>query len=189
MASFTQSSTQKTHSFIREITSTSAGIEREIPSQLEGGTRLALDEKIDKFSRESEPLQRLVTRLEAIAEQRHLELREYLDSLEAEARSTNQAEFTLKTISIAWQVWLDLRSQLQQREVCLEVPDACPGNQNNLMYTWSKSEHYLECEIFGNGAVEFFYRNRVTNDVWGEDATLGERFSSEILEKATLFAW
>ncbi len=55
------------------------------------------------------------------------------------------------------------------------------------MYTWSKSEYYLECEIFATGAIEFFYRNRNTREVRGEDTTLEQGFSTDILDKVSLF--
>jgi hypothetical protein len=69
----------------------------------------------------------------------------------------------------------------------IEVPDACPGRRDNFMYTWSKEEHYLECEIFGSGEIEFFYRNRETGKNWGEDTTIAQVLSPVILEKVKLF--
>lgn len=121
-------------------------------------------------------------------EKRHQELRRYLDSLHSEAKSTGEVEFTILVLNTAWQVWADLREYFLSKGLCLEVPDACPGQRDNFMYTWSKAEHYLECEILGSGEVEFFYRNRNSGEVWGEDTTLEQEFSTTVLDKAALFA-
>jgi hypothetical protein len=75
---------------------------------------------------------------------------------------------------------------------CLQIPSVCPGNVSNLMYTWNKDDHYLECEIFEEGEIEFFYRNRNTGETWGEDVTSDaltpdQTFSEQILQKTGLF--
>ena len=103
-------------------------------------------------------------------------------------RITGEVEFSEKVIELSWSVWEALKSQLLEvKGLHLEVPDACPGSRDNFMYTWSKAEHYFECEIFGTGEIEFFYRNRNNGQVWGEDTTLEQAFSTDILDKASLF--
>lgn len=119
----------------------------------------------------------------------HRKLLNYLQTLRDEVRHNEESEFTIALLDLAEQVWLSLRDNFQARSEYLEVPDACPGSENNFMYVWSKAEHYLECEIFGNGAVEFFYRNRSTGDNWGEDTTIGYGLSTTIFDKVSLFAW
>lgn len=137
----------------------------------------------------SKNLPRTPKKVEAIhpQQQRYENLRVYLDSLKNEARVTGETEFSERVLNLSWSVWERLTSLFQARGQWLEVPDACPGSKNNFMYTWSKSEHYLECEIFGTGEIEFFYRNRNTGEVWGEDTTLDLGFSGDILDKASLF--
>jgi hypothetical protein len=119
--------------------------------------------------------------------QRCQRLQEYLDSLKEEIRVVGETEFSEKVLNLSWLVWEALKSSFDSRGQRLNVPDACPGLKDNFMYTWSKSEHYLECEIFGNGEIEFFYRHRNTGEVWGEDTTLEQGFSTDILDKAALF--
>lgn len=116
-----------------------------------------------------------------------LKLRVYLDSLKNEIKEAGEAKFSERVINLSWSVWEALKSQFEAKGLCLEVPDACPGSRDNFMYAWSKHEHYLECEIFGNGEIEFFYRNRNSGEVWGEDTTLEQGFSTDILDKASLF--
>jgi hypothetical protein len=163
-----------------------------MPSELSGQEGQILSSKIIEVRRsiqETESIKRLLQSLEETSKKREEELKYYLDSLHSEAASSNEAEFTVFVIDYSWQVWQALSSRFLECDLCLEVPDACPGHSDNLMYTWSKSEHYLECEIFGNRAVEFFYRNRKSGEVWGEDTTLEHGFSTAILEKATCFVW
>ncbi len=78
------------------------------------------------------------------------ELLVYLDSLLPRANSTGIDGFTTSVLDTAWQTWDKLKEYFSSKGLSLEVPDACPGESDNFMYTWSKREHYLECEIFGN---------------------------------------
>lgn len=161
-------------------------------AQLYGPEGQELTQRLNEVTqtiRKDEPIQRLLKFLEEVNEKRHQDLQLYLDSLRAEARATGESEFTELVINIAWQIWERLRSHFLSNGLCLEVPDACPGQKNNFMYTWSKGEHYFECEIFGSKEVEFFYRNRNSSEVWGEDTTLEQDFSTAVLDKATLFVW
>lgn len=164
----------------------------EILPQLEGVEGKELSQKIDDVTRrleKDEPIQRLLQQFEEGNQERHEKLRLYLDSLRSEARATGESEFSVAALDTAWQVWIILRNYFLSKGLCLEVPDACPGKQDNLMYAWSKAEHYFECEIFGTQEVEFFYRNRNSGEVWGEDTTLEQEFSHTIFDKAALFAW
>jgi hypothetical protein len=154
-------------------------------TQFEGNEGQILSKKIAEVIHwvNSEWVQRLIQPLERENEKNQDELRTYLDSFQVD----NNAD--VAATNYFWQVWQQLSEYFINRGFCLEVPDACPGENNDFMYTWSKAEHYLECEIFATGEVEFFYRNRKTGVVWGEDTTLEQGFSSTILEKAALFAW
>lgn len=162
----------------------------QILTPVEGKEGKQLNKKINQVSdqiKKDEPIQRLLKPYEEENKQKHLKLLDYIQSLRSEVIAGTETEFTLLVLETAQQVWEELRRIFSSQNKCLEVPDACPGYQDNFMYTWSKGEHYLECEIFGNGAVEFFYRNN--NDVWGEDINIGQEFSIEIIEKVALFAW
>jgi hypothetical protein len=120
-------------------------------------------------------------------QQRNLET--YIELLKSEAQENYESQFTKSILEYSWQVWNALSLHFSRNSLCLEVPDACPGQNNDFMYTWSKAEHYLECEIFGDGGIEFFYRNRSSGKVWGEDTTLEQGFPTSILEKVELFSW
>jgi hypothetical protein len=160
--------------------------------QLQGNEGQTLSQKITKISgsiQNIESIKRLIQALEDDYKKRQEELKYYIDALRSEVESNHETEFTVSVIDTSWQVWQKLSRRFSEQGLCLEVPDACPGQNNNFMYTWSKAEHYLECEIFGHGTIEFFYRNRKNGQVWGEDTTLENRFSTAVLEKAAFFAW
>jgi len=136
-----------------------------------------------------QPIQRLLKEFDENSERRHQELKAYLDTLRPQANSTGIEGFTISVLDTAWQTWEKLKEYFLLKGLSLEIPDACPGQSDNLMYAWSKGEHYLECEIFGNKELEFFYQNRNTSEVWGEDTSLEQEFSAAVLEKVALFAW
>jgi hypothetical protein len=157
---------------------------------VEGKEGKQLSNKINQISdkiKKDEPIQRLLKPYEEDNQQKHQKLLDYIQSLRLEVIAGNETEFTLSVLEKAEQVWEALRKVFSSQNKCLEVPDACPGYNDNFMYTWSKEEHYLECEIFGSGEVEFFYRTN--NNVWGEDIKFEQEFSAEIIEKVILFTW
>ncbi len=159
--------------------------------ELQGQEGKQLNDKIHQVSykiQKDEPIQRLLESLEKDNEQRHQELLAYIQSLRSEAVANGEIGFTLSVIEKAQQVWEDLRTVFFSNKQCLEVPDACPGYRDNFMYTWSKGKQHLECEIFGNGEVEFFYRGN-NDEIWGEDIKVGQEFSTAIIDKVALFAW
>ncbi|MBW4635963.1 MAG: hypothetical protein KME30_30000 [Iphinoe sp. HA4291-MV1] len=170
---------QFTYSFVRSST---------LESKSEGFDGKKLKDKINSIKKD-EPLKRILDSYKVQNDERHNLLHQYLDSLKTEVIHVGETKFTISMLEIAWNVWNKLRSYFLSIDLCLEVPDACPGENNNFMYTWSKAEHYLECEIFGTGEIEFFYRNRNNSYVWGEDTTFEQGFSTAILEKLTFFAW
>jgi hypothetical protein len=94
-------------------------------------------------------------------------MNEYLDSLKEEAIRINGDE---SVIWLAKDFLTLLINKLAQHNQVLEVPDCCPNNGSSgdfyAMFTWDKDEHYLECEIFNTKEIGFFYRNRLTNEVW-----------------------
>lgn len=172
--------------------SRSVVVEPNLSSQLEGREGQQLNEQVSgvaKSIRKVETIKRLMRPYEQQHENQHKQLLAYLETLRIEAQSAGEIEFTVSLINLAEQVWSHLKNHFRTQGKCLEVPDACPGSNDNFMYVWSTAEHYLECEIFGDGTVEFFYRNRSTGDNWGEDTTLGYGLSTTIFAKVALFTW
>lgn len=119
---------------------------------------------------------------------RRKRMNSYLNSLKDEAKRINGDE---SVIWLAEDLITLLIHKLAQGNKVLEIPDCCPSESNegdfHIILTWDKDEHYLECEIFNNGDIEFFYRNRFTKQDWGEDTTLTQPLSEEVIEKLSLF--
>ena len=82
----------------------------------------------------------------------------------------------------AAQLWLILWEQ----NMNLPLPSACTGPDGQIMYSWDKNEHHFEVEILPNKPMEFFYKNRLTGELWGEVYILSEPLSNEVLEKLNL---
>jgi hypothetical protein len=168
-------------------------LRNEASSDLLGAEGVRLRDRIQTLKQDSEPILRLLEqrrkRLQRLENLNRLEgLNAYLTRLKDEATSTDcDANFTVKVLCNAQKVWNDLNNHFQAGYQELIVPDACIGNTDNFMYTWIKDEHYLECEIFGNGEIEFFYRQEITGQVWGEDTTLDNLLLATILEKVAIF--
>ena len=55
------------------------------------------------------------------------------------------------------------------------------------MLTWRHSEHYFELEIFPQGTAEFFYKNRLTGELWESDYTVGDPIPQAVQDKLSLF--
>ncbi len=85
---------------------------------------------------------------------------------------------------ISLEVWKKLRYAVRG---CLEVPSAMPGPDNQLMYTWRHGDHYFELEIVPGGTAEFFYKNRLTGELWEFDYTVVDSVPQAVQDKLSLF--
>lgn len=166
-------------------------VRHSIETPLEGQEGKQLKDKIYQVTykiKKDEPIQRLLESYEKGNQQRHQELLDYIDSLRSEVLVSGETDFTVSVLEKALHVWEGLRAVFSSKNKCLEVPDAVKGDRDNFMYVWSRGKQHLECEIFGNGEVEFFYRGN-NDEIWGEDIKVGQEFSATIIEKVALFTW
>jgi hypothetical protein len=93
-------------------------------------------------------------------------------------RIAQTGEIAAHTATLALQVWNDLHKATSS----LPVPDAAPGPDRQLLYTWNQGEHHLEFEIFPAEPAEFFYLNRATHISWEESYVIGSTLSDAILK-------
>src|SRR5205809_6924017 len=56
----------------------------------------------------------------------------------------------------------------------LPAPDATPGPDGQVLYTWDRDRHHLELEILPAGPAEFFYRDRRSGGLWECEFELSE---------------
>jgi hypothetical protein len=106
-----------------------------------------------------------------------MNLRPYIDSLKAEF--PGREEF----LDYCWDAWEYLSGRLSPKT--LEVPDACIGNASGFMYTWRKDNFYLECEIFEDRTIEFFYKQKTEIDY--EEWALGKDLPSIMVKRLMYF--
>ena len=69
----------------------------------------------------------------------------------------------------------------------LAFPDADIGH--TFMFFWNNGHFYLEAEIYEDGVVEFFFKDRATEGLeWFESTTILEGFNEEIEHYLNLMA-
>lgn len=93
-------------------------------------------------------------------------------------------DIDIQTGEFAWIAWNYLSDAMLNR---LSVPDACPGVNGQLLYTWDRDEHHLEIEIFPRASAEFFYRNRISGQLWEDDYEINASLPEEAIAKLNYF--
>lgn len=88
-----------------------------------------------------------------------------------------------QTMSRALEAWELLCAAAED----LSAPDAAPGPDGQVLYTWDRDRYHLELEIFPEGPAEFFYRDRHTGSLWECDFDLSAAVPEEALERLNLF--
>lgn len=79
-----------------------------------------------------------------------------------------------------WAVW-------EATGFALPVPAASSGPNGEMFYSWDRGRHHLELEIISRQPAEFFYRNRVTGELWGADYIIGDPIPVDAINKLKLF--
>ncbi len=61
----------------------------------------------------------------------------------------------------------------------MPAPAACTGPDGKLFYSCDHGRHHLELEIIPGQDAAFFYRDRETGHLWGEDYRIGDPLPTE----------
>jgi len=69
----------------------------------------------------------------------------------------------------------------------MPIPAACTGPDGQMLYAWDQGRHHLELEIIPQRPAEFFYKDRETRELWGEDYTIGDPIPAEAVERFKFF--
>jgi hypothetical protein len=109
---------------------------------------------------------------------------EHLDYLKRVSTDGTPPPITKATAALARLAWAMIRKASDYR---MPVPAACSGPDGQMFYSWDHGKHHLELEIIPGKAAEFFYRDRQSGELWGEDYLIGEPLSSEAIGKLKLF--
>ncbi len=86
-------------------------------------------------------------------------LRKYLSAL-------SESDIDPATAERAWNLWKRLASA---RQGDTAVPGCDAGDERQVLLIWNNGEHHFDAEVFADGAVEFFYRNRRTGRTGSHD--------------------
>ena len=70
----------------------------------------------------------------------------------------------------------------------LPAPDAAPADDGHVFYVWDHDEHHLDVEVFPDGTMELFYRNRATEELLEDVVCVGETIPSGMCEKLRLLS-
>ena len=111
---------------------------------------------------------------------RYEEHRQFLQRVSTEGKPPLITRATAKK---SWDLWLAVRKAAGP---FLPIPSAGTGPDGVLFYSWDKGAHHLEAEIRPDRDTEFFYRNRSTGRLWGEDHA-GGALPADLLDKLSLF--
>ena len=102
----------------------------------------------------------------------------------SEVSSGDDPLISRDTAMLAVKAWKLIWEASQRR---MPIPAACTGADGQMLYAWDREQHHLELEIIPNQAAEFFYRDRETRELWGEDYVIGDPLPAEAVEKFRFF--
>src|SRR5688500_13334264 len=94
--------------------------------------------------------------LVGLGAEREVKLRAYLKRVEREGLIPREIADSAR------QAWSELGPAVPE----LAVPDACPGPDGSLLYTWDSGAHHLELEFKTDEPPMFFYANRESSELW-----------------------
>lgn len=110
----------------------------------------------------------------------HAEHSEFLDRM-SRGEEAPISRLTAMRAQVAWQeIW-------KATGYAINIPAACAGPDGKMFYSWDRGRHHLELEIFPGAVAEFFYRDRETGTLWGEDYRIGDPLPSEAVAKLQFF--
>jgi hypothetical protein len=87
----------------------------------------------------------------------------------AEIAAGHDPAVTPATAELARRAWEQIRAATGNR---MPVPAACTVPDGQIFYCWDHHRHHLELEIIPNEPADYFYRDRQTNEYWGEECTI-----------------
>ena len=99
-------------------------------------------------------------------------------------RIVREGDISRPLADAAWDILMDM---LDTMGPDLEIPDAIPGVDGKLFYTWKRDADYLELEMRPDATGELFFRDGKRGDIWSEDFRLGQPLSLNAITKLRLF--
>jgi len=109
----------------------------------------------------------------------------YLNGLLNEANPNSN--FTKNAIHNTIKTWENINLHFSGLGKQIKVPNACPGENDNILIVWSQDSFYLECEVFGNGKREYFFRERLSGNNKSFDFLETEEETNEVYQLLNIF--
>jgi hypothetical protein len=113
-----------------------------------------------------------------------MRLKEHLDYLKSVSTQGVHPLITRDTAKKARRAWW---VAWEATGFALPIPAACTGPDGQLLYVWDRGRHHLELEIIPGQPAEWFYRDRQSGQLWGEDYRIGDPLPVGAVEKLRFF--
>ncbi len=111
---------------------------------------------------------------------KYTQLRDYLKRVSKGERALITPETAYRAMK-AWNtLWMASGHSMA-------APAACTGPDGEMFYSWDRGKHHLELEIIPGEPAEFFYRDRETEQFWGEDYNIGDGLPAAVVAKLGIF--
>lgn len=94
--------------------------------------------------------------------------------------------FDIKHISAVFTRWDELSSYFDKQ---LSLPLTQPTNAGNIQLAWDKGRHYVEVDILPDGRLEWFYRDRETNELDGTEEEPDSAISEALVLRLDQTVW
>ena len=111
---------------------------------------------------------------------KYKQLRDYLKC----ASTGERALITPKTAERAMKAWDKL---WKASGYAMAAPAACTGPDGEMFYSWDRGRYHLELEIIPDEPAEFFYRDRETEQYWGEDYLIDDPLPAVVVATLGIF--
>lgn len=108
---------------------------------------------------------------------------QHLDWL-ARLSTDDDPPVTPETAARAVKLWEAIRSASGGR---MPVPAACTGPDGEMFHSWDWGRHHLEVEIIPSKPVQWFYRDRETEEFTGADQADGQPIPAVIVALVECF--
>jgi hypothetical protein len=91
--------------------------------------------------------------------------------------------FTGEHVAAVTTLWEDLNTRFSYT---LPLPLTQPTNDGNIQLAWDQGRHYVEIDVCPDGQLEWFYRDRETNELDGTEDDPESAVSEALLRRLRL---
>ena len=93
-------------------------------------------------------------------------------------------EISEATLNQSMTIWHNIKGIIPG---ILAAPSLDFMSEGRVLLTWNQGEHHLDIEIIPNAPIEFFYRNRNTDETWEYEYEAGAKLPHEVFQYINKF--